>query len=620
MRKAVLCALSILIFISAVAFSAWGQSEDEMDESPAGRRNAVLDHAFVTKMGLAKKSKYQQNISSSVLYTLLEASGEFDRRASMMSKSPFAGNIARNLLVPSTPNSQGCQMTLTAPSGLTNIRVNQDCSLRRQAEEVIAINPTDPLNLIAGANDSRIGFNHCGYAWSLDGGKNWGDLIPPFYDYVLRDNHTADVCSDPTATFDADGNAYIGGILWDINAPASALVVAKSNAAYKGQFYHSPSMQPFQSLTGSPLGVVASNNNPNIFNDKDFIIADANMNSPKKNNVYAAWTRFNSATGAGVKSNSPIYFSQSSDGGATWSAGIAISGANAAICRAYSGGKDPHACDQNQGADPIVGPDGTIYVTFNNANTRVKSPNQFLVVSCPPTRDCSVASNWTSPVKISDDFAFQPFGDKATSKTTGCTKGDQCLPPNGYRVNDSTSGSISVDRSGRLYFVWSDFRNGGGTCTGPASTATPPCNNDVFYSFSTDGGRSWSIAQNITAAGQFGQTAQWMPWSAVSPGGSTLWVAFYDRSYGSCEASGCNDITLTKIEDPATASPEMSYQRITTSSMPDLNMTNNPYQAGFLGDYMWVTSDSQGSPYVVWADTRGLNGNADEDVYFSKPQ
>jgi hypothetical protein len=40
---------------------------------------------------------------------------------------------------------------------------HQDCSLRRQAEEVIAINPTDPDNLIAGQNDSRIGFNHRGY-------------------------------------------------------------------------------------------------------------------------------------------------------------------------------------------------------------------------------------------------------------------------------------------------------------------------------------------------------------------------------------------------------------------------------------------------------------------------
>jgi hypothetical protein len=45
--------------------------------------------------------------------------------------------------------------------------------LRRQAEEVIVVNPVDPDNLLAGQNDSRIGFNHCGYDFSNDGGKTW---------------------------------------------------------------------------------------------------------------------------------------------------------------------------------------------------------------------------------------------------------------------------------------------------------------------------------------------------------------------------------------------------------------------------------------------------------------
>ena len=45
---------------------------------------------------------------------------------------------------------------------------------------------------------------------------------------------------------------------------------------------------------------------------------------------------------------------------------------------------------------------------------------------------------------------------------------------------------------------------------------------------------------------------------------------------------------------------------------------NNPPQAGFLGDYMWVTTDRHGRPYVVWSDTRGLNGAVEEDVYFAK--
>ena len=51
--------------------------------------------------------------------------------------------------------------------------------------------------------------------------------------------------------------------------------------------------------------------------------------------------------------------------------------------------------------------------------------------------------------------------------------------------------------------------------------------------------------------------------------------------------------------------------------MPNLVVANNPVEAGFLGDYMWVSVDPKGRPYVVWADTRGLNGSVEEDMYFA---
>src|ERR1700730_11264013 len=56
-----------------------------------------------------------------------------------------------------------------------NVRVNQDCTFRRQAEESIKINPSDPTNMIAGQNDSRIGYNKCGFDYSFDSGRDWGD-------------------------------------------------------------------------------------------------------------------------------------------------------------------------------------------------------------------------------------------------------------------------------------------------------------------------------------------------------------------------------------------------------------------------------------------------------------
>src|SRR6266566_667210 len=128
------------------------------------------------------------------------------------------------------------------------------------------------------------------------------------------------------SNLDANGNAYVGGVVFEINLPDSGILVEKSNAPIGGAFYHSPSPGPFQLYVDNPPGVVANDNSPNVAHDKEFIVADNNPSSPNANNVYATWTRF-AVTAAGVGGDSPIYFSQSTDGGATWSKGIEISGA-----------------------------------------------------------------------------------------------------------------------------------------------------------------------------------------------------------------------------------------------------------------------------------------------------
>src|SRR5205823_3825319 len=59
--------------------------------------------------------------------------------------------------------------------------IKQGCTYEIQAEQLIKANPLNPRNLIAGQNDGRIGFNKCGFDYSLNGGKTWGDGVPPFY-------------------------------------------------------------------------------------------------------------------------------------------------------------------------------------------------------------------------------------------------------------------------------------------------------------------------------------------------------------------------------------------------------------------------------------------------------
>jgi hypothetical protein len=588
-----------------VASAFIGTQTQVATSAPVGNR--VLQRALAIERGEVTRAKWEMPLSSGVVYALLQATGDLDARAKAAPRG------AAQPQVPSKAGrTQGCSNVFGTAAGPANIRVNQDCGRRRQAEEVVVENPTNPNNLIAGQNDSRNGFNQCGYDWTFDGGVTWGDQVPPFYQFLQLDNRTADACSDPTVTFDSVGNAYVGGILFNVAAAASSLVVAKSNAPHGGQFYHSPAPGPFQEYASVPLGVVANDNNPNVFHDKEFIVGDTTATSPKADNVYATWTRFDFDTGEGVGAHSPIYFSQSTDGGATWSPGIEISGRNPEVCTVFSGSEDPNACDQDQGSHPIVGPDGTVYVVFGNGNTPLPGINQVLFVKCPAAADCSQQASWTQPVKINDLIDNHPTGP---DPNTGCPPGRQCLPPNGYRVPEFTSMTLSIDTSENLYVTWSDFRNGGPPCVGPAPSATPPCDNDVFYSFSIDGGATWSPEVNIAPASEVGVNAQWQPWSEVRADGERLYVAYYDRRYGDCEFTGCNDITLATITNPISG-PSIGYRRITTSSMPNLVPANNPLQAGFLGDYMWVDVGAS-RVHIVWADTRGLNNTVEEDIYYA---
>ena len=52
--------------------------------------------------------------------------------------------------------------------------------------------------------------------------------------------------------------------------------------------------------------------------------------------------------------------------------------------------------------------------------------------------------------------------------------------------------------------------------------------------------------------------------------------------------------------------------------MPKLTCANNPFECGFLGDYMSIQYMG-GKVYLVWGDTRGRPGEGvpEEDVFFA---
>ena len=174
-------------------------------------------------------------LSSSVMYSLLDQTGALRRRAERAGFQP-----ARRSRSP----APRVAATSSPATGRRTARVTQDCSLRSQAGEQIAVNPLDPNNILVGQNDSRIGYNHCGYAWTLDGGSHWGDETPPFFQVPLLDQtRRRGVCGPDGRLGLARGTPTSRARSSRSAAPENAVVVAKSNAAIHGAFFHSPDSQ-----------------------------------------------------------------------------------------------------------------------------------------------------------------------------------------------------------------------------------------------------------------------------------------------------------------------------------------------------------------------------------------
>src|SRR5262249_19195680 len=112
--------------------------------------NMVIDRNLAIEAGQVAPDLHEQMLSGSLLDGAREA---------------------RAALATSGQGQRGPQRAASAPSGLRirtlgcpkiftgrfdNIKVNQDCSFRRKAEEFIVVDPNDPNHIVVGQNDSRI--------------------------------------------------------------------------------------------------------------------------------------------------------------------------------------------------------------------------------------------------------------------------------------------------------------------------------------------------------------------------------------------------------------------------------------------------------------------------------
>lgn len=512
------------------------------------------------------------------------------------------------------------------PSGLCqqssdgNVRVNTACTnytdaalagrAQAQNETAIAINPTNSSNLVASSNNYQRGDGNCGAFYSTNGGRAWNGTTAPML-FVRGSSLTPpsgnarqywQAGGDTTVAYNSKGTAYLqcqvfnrgAGTTQDPDLSSGVLVFRSANGGASWDFPGRVALSSFERNASFPNGVVLE--------DKPLMAIDNSPSSPFRDRIYITWTSFTIDSAAYINE---VY---SADGGETWSTRQAIGGTSA-LCNQTYGLPTPHGtCNENQFSDPFVGPDGSLYVAYNNFNNLVSgndNRNQVLMVK---STDGGVT--FSAPVKVSDYFDLP---DCATY--TGQDFGRACVVNKGatktsfFRATNYPSGAVDPTNPKHIVVNFGSYINSKsneGTGCVPVSfsnatgqnlftgAGTSACNNQILQSESTNGGASFKGTTTDPrsmplAAHQNKLADEYWQWTGITSRGKVV-VGFYDRQYGNDDTSGASDYS---------ASINGHIQRVSNVSSP----VETQFGGLFYGDYN-VLSVVGNRIEVTWTDTR----------------
>jgi hypothetical protein len=399
-------------------------------------------------------------------------------------------------------------------------------------------------NVVAAYNDSAefaLGDSFMGYSLSTNRGRSFTDLGP------IPNSPNGLNLGDPALVVDRAGNFYASFIDIDfLNPPGFEPTIGISKSTDGGATFGPPALVPVTSLT------------PFSFEDKEFLAVDA-TNSPFNNNIYVTFTNLNPDPNLGI----PIFLSRSTDGGTSFSTPILVS-ASTDFC---------------QGSEPVVGPNGEIYVAYMKF---FPGPPVVLVA-----KSTNGGQSFGTPVTVAP---LEPIGFGG-----GTLQGN-------FRVNSFPR--IDVDPvNGHVYVVYS-------------SNPTGPDGSDIFFTRSTNGGATWSNPVRVNDDNTTND--QFFPDIAVN-GERLIEIIWYDRR-------GDDDNLDMAIFSARSRNGGRSFshnRRVTSRSFP-------PAPAGFdplvietyMGDYLDIKGFGE-TFLLLWGDNRrrittfGGTRN-DQDVFFTR--
>src|SRR4029077_7786280 len=330
----------------------------------------------------------------------------------------------------------------------------------KQNEPTVAIAP-DGTHALAGSNDEQkqpacgpgtqrgatapgsdcsffpnVGTN--GIYASSNAGATWTNLglLPGYSDTgaAVAPSAGALATSVPAGSLVSDGDPVIvfgpkpgadGTFSWSNGTRAYYVSLASFNSAARpgNQLAEQIAVSISDTLGASWYDpMVAAESNGNVFNDKNDIWADRNPNSPFFGRVYATYTEFRSIT----STSEPVIVVYSTDGGLTWSNQNQVSSAYNNRSR---GGR--------QGSVVRTGPDGSVYVIFEDSDNKLGS-QQVVVVSHDGGKS------------FSKKLSIAALTDLAAA-----------IPGSNFRTDSSASAGVDQS-SGAISASWSDAASGSG--------------------------------------------------------------------------------------------------------------------------------------------------------------
>jgi hypothetical protein len=474
----------------------------------------------------------------------------------------------------------GTAICTTPPQATPN--VNTDCDTATAGphnETSIAINPTNPSNMIGGANDYQLALNPGGHVSetvlsrahvTFDGGRTWSE-------YPLYSNSAYQATGDPAVAFDADGHAYYATLGFRFVGPTNAQYpdVLVANSGDGGKTWQVVRVGQGSGNAGSVGDLL----------DKEYIAAWGHGNAIVTFGDFRLGQK-------GSFESARIYSVVTHDGGKTWTKPTVISG----------------DLDEAFVSVPTVATDGRIYVAFMNTGDLTTGRDTDEVVEVDPATGARVAGPFDVALVI-DGFNDYPIAF-----------GRQTYQDSIFRT--WAAGNITADptNAAHLAVVWSDMRNS--VTPAPENPYEAVTNSDVIVSQSFDNGRTWSPPTALPLPND-----QWMPWGAYDAAGR-LRIGTFDRSTD--PANHLYDYSVATEAAPGslafTSAPVTTVQSDPTTNDRWFAATLDPafpFATSFLGDYSNIAVvPGTTSVAAYWTDMRnpasfaGRTGHG-EDAYFA---